>query len=41
MIYDSPTRMFILSMPRKQTKTATTAMLMLLHLVGPEAVPNG
>ena len=41
MIYDSPTRMFILSMPRKQAKTATTAMLMLLHLVGPEAVQNG
>lgn len=41
MIYDSPTRTFILSMPRKQAKTATSAMLMLLHLVGPEAVVNG
>ena len=41
MIYNTPTRTFILSMPRKQAKTATTAMLMLLHLVGPEAVQNG
>jgi len=39
-IYDSPTRMFILSMARKNAKTAMSAMLLLLHLVGPEAKPN-
>lgn len=41
MIYGSPTRTFILSIPRKNAKTTTSAFLMLLHLVGPEAVPNG
>ncbi len=40
-IYDSPTRTFILSMPRKNAKTALSAFLLLLHLVGPEAVRNG
>jgi phage terminase large subunit-like protein len=39
-IYDSPTRMFILSMARKNAKTAFIAMLLLLHLVGPEAKQN-
>lgn len=41
MIYGSKTRTFILSMPRKNGKTAFSAMIVLLHLVGPEAVPNG
>ena len=40
MIYDSPTRRFILSMARKQGKTAFSAFLLLLHLCGPEARPN-
>lgn len=39
-IYDTPTRMFILSMARKNAKTATSAFLLLLHLCGPEARPN-
>lgn len=39
-IYDSPTRMYILSMARKNAKTATSAFLLLLHLCGPEARPN-
>lgn len=41
MIYGSPTRTFILSIPRKNAKTTTSAFLMLLHLCGCEAVPNG
>lgn len=41
IIYGSPTRTFICSIPRKNAKTTTAAFLMLLHLVGPEAVPNG
>ena len=41
LIYGSPTRTFILSIPRKNAKTTTSAFLMLLHLCGPEAVPNG
>lgn len=40
-IYGSKTRTFILTMPRKNGKTAFSAMIVLLHLVGPEAVPNG
>lgn len=40
-IYDTPTRMFILSMARKNAKTALSAMLLLLHLCGPEAKANG
>jgi phage terminase large subunit-like protein len=40
-IYDTPTRTFILSMGRKNAKTALSAFLLLLHLCGPEAVPNG
>lgn len=39
-IYDSPTRMFILSMGRKNAKTAFAAFLLLLHLAGPEARQN-
>jgi phage terminase large subunit-like protein len=39
-IYDSPTRTFILSMGRKNAKTAFAAFLLLLHLCGPEAKAN-
>jgi len=39
-LYDTPTRTFILSMARKNAKTATSAFLLLLHLCGPEARPN-
>lgn len=39
-IYDTPTRTYILSMPRKNGKTAFVACLLLLHLVGPESRPN-
>ena len=41
-IYDNPagTRRAILSRGRKNIKTAEAAMLMLLHLCGPEARPN-
>jgi phage terminase large subunit-like protein len=39
-IYDSPTRMFILSIGRKGAKTAFAAFLLLVHLCGPEARPN-
>ena len=41
LIYGSPTRMFICSIPRKNAKTTTSAMIVLLHLVGPEYVHNG
>lgn len=41
MIYDTPTRRFILSMGRKNAKTTFAAFLLLLHLAGPEARPNG
>ena len=41
MIYGTKTRTFILSIPRKNGKTAFSAMIVLLHLVGPEAVYNG
>lgn len=42
-VYDNPrkTRRAILSIGRKNGKTAICAFLMLLHLVGPEAVRNG
>lgn len=40
LIYDSPTRRFILSMGRKNAKTALSAALLLLHLAGPEAKQN-
>lgn len=39
-IYDTPTRTFVLSMARKNAKTAFSAFLLLLHLCGPEAKPN-
>lgn len=39
-IYGSPTRTAILTMGRKNAKTATGAVLLLLHLCGPEALPN-
>ncbi|HSH29763.1 MAG TPA: terminase TerL endonuclease subunit [Thiohalobacter sp.] len=39
-IYDSRTRLAIISFGRKNGKTALAAMLLLLHLVGPEARPN-
>lgn len=39
-IYDSPTRTFILSMARKNAKTALASFLLLLHLCGTEARPN-
>lgn len=39
-IYDTPTRRFILSMARKNAKTALSAFLLLLHTCGPEARPN-
>ncbi len=39
-IYDTPTRTFILSMARKNAKTAFSAFLLLLHVCGPEARPN-
>jgi phage terminase large subunit-like protein len=41
-IYDNPagTRRAILSFARKNGKTALSAMILLLHLCGPEAVPN-
>jgi phage terminase large subunit-like protein len=41
-IYDNPagTRRGIISVGRKNTKTATAAFLLLLHTVGPEARPN-
>jgi phage terminase large subunit-like protein len=39
-IYDSPTRTFILSMGRKNAKTAFSAFLLLLHICGPEARRN-
>lgn len=39
-IYDKGARRAIISFGRKNGKTALAAMLLLLHLVGPEAVPN-
>ncbi|WP_444668473.1 terminase large subunit [Cereibacter changlensis] len=41
-IYDnkSGTRRAIISIPRKNAKTTLCAALMILHLVGPEALPN-
>lgn len=41
MIYGSPTRTFICSLPRKNGKTSWSAMILLLHLAGPEAVRSG
>lgn len=41
-IYDNPhgTRLAIISYGKKNAKTTSAAMLLLLHLVGPEAKPN-
>jgi phage terminase large subunit-like protein len=41
-VFDNPvsTRVAILSMARKNAKTATIALLILVYLVGPEAVEN-
>lgn len=41
-IYDNPhgTRQAIISLPRKNGKTALISFLLLLHLCGPEAKPN-
>ena len=39
-IYDTLTRTFILSVGRKNAKTATAAFILLLHLCGPEAKRN-
>lgn len=39
-VYDSPTRTFILSMGRKNAKTAFSAFLLLLHLCGPASKVN-
>ena len=39
-IYDTPTRLAIVSFGRKNSKTALMAMLLLLHLCGPEARIN-
>ena len=42
-IYDNPagTRRAIISRGRKNAKTTESAMILLLHLAGPEARPNG
>jgi phage terminase large subunit-like protein len=40
-IYDSPTRMGLVSFGRKNAKTTLAAFLLLLHLCGPESRPNG
>src|SRR5262245_34453842 len=42
-IYGNPhgTRLALLSVGRKNAKTTFAAFLLLLHLVGPESVPNG
>lgn len=42
-VYDNPhlTRRAVLSMGRKNGKTALTAMVLLLHLCGPESVQGG
>jgi len=39
-IYDSPTRMAIISFGRKNAKTTLAAVLVILHLCGPEARAN-
>ncbi len=39
-IYDTPTRVFILTMGRKNAKTAFAAFILLLHTAGPEARQN-
>lgn len=39
-IYDTPTRQVLISLGRKNGKTALVAMILLAHLVGPEARRN-
>lgn len=39
-IYDTPTRLAIISFARKNAKTTLASFLCLLHAVGPESVPN-
>src|SRR5436190_1201076 len=39
-IYDTPTRQAIVSMGRKNGKTALIAMLVIAHVIGPEAERN-
>ena len=39
-IYDTPTRLAIVSFGRKNSKTSLMAMLLLVHLCGPEARQN-
>ncbi len=39
-IYNTPTRRCIVSVGRKNAKTALSAFLLLLHIAGPEARPN-
>lgn len=39
-IYDSPTRMAIVCVGRKNGKTGLSAFLLLIHLAGPESRPN-
>jgi phage terminase large subunit-like protein len=39
-IYDSPTRRAVISFGRKNAKTTLSALLLLLHLCGPEARAN-
>ena len=39
-IYDTPTRQAIISLGRKNGKTAIVAMLVLAHVIGPEAERN-
>lgn len=39
-LYDTPTRMFIDSVGRKNAKTAKAAFILLLHLCGPESIVN-
>lgn len=39
--YDTPTRRSIISFGKKNAKTSLAAMLLLLHLAGPEARRNG
>jgi phage terminase large subunit-like protein len=39
-IYDSPTRRAIISFARKSGKSSLSAMILLLHLIGPASRPN-
>ena len=39
-IYDTPTRQAVVTMGRKNGKTALIAMLVLAHLIGPQAQRN-